>query len=107
MSKTMKLITHLRPMCRLGLAVLLVTLALLSSPAAQADSLLLASTDLVSGSGASTFSFNAPGSGTVTAQLSSLPWPVPLKALSFSATTATDTLASRSGSGARKPISAC
>jgi hypothetical protein len=70
------------------------------SPAAHADTMLLASTNLVTGSSAATFSFDAPGSGTVTAQISSLPWPVPLSALSFSATTATDTLSSWSTTGA-------
>jgi hypothetical protein len=64
------------------------------SPAAHADTLLLASTNLVTGSSAATFSFNAPGNGTVTAQISSMPWPVPLSALSFSATTASNTLSS-------------
>ncbi len=77
------------------LAAVMVFLAVAGhSPAAQADTLLMASTNLVTGSSAATFSFNAPGSGTVTAQISSMPWPVPLSALSFSATTATDTLSS-------------
>lgn len=86
------------PMARLGLAAVLVALSLGRSPLAQADNLLLATTDLVYGSSAATFSFDAPGSGTVTAQISSVPWPVPLSALSFSATTATDTLSSWSAS---------
>jgi hypothetical protein len=100
MRTSMKWIRDLRPLGRLGLAVLLVTLGLVRSPAAQADTLLLATTDLVSGSSAATFSFNAPTSGTVTARLTGLPFPVPLNALSFSTTTATSTLANwTAGSG--------
>ena len=77
------------------LAAVLAFLAVAGhSPAAHADSMLLASTNMVTGSSAATFSFNAPGSGTVTAEISSMPWPVPLSALSFSATTATSTLSS-------------
>jgi hypothetical protein len=79
-------------------AVLLVVMSLARTPPAHADTMLMASTELVSGTSAATFSFNAPGSGTVTAQVSTLAWPVPLSALSFSATTATDTLDSWSSS---------
>jgi hypothetical protein len=86
------------------MAIMLVMLTTLGhSSLAHADTLLLASTDLVSGSSAATFSFNTPGSGTVTARISSLPWPVPLSALSFSATTASQTLSSWSGSSPTAP----
>jgi hypothetical protein len=94
------LVKMIRPLGRFGLAVALVALSLGRSPLAHADTLLLATTDLVSGTSAATFSFSAPTSGTVTARITSLPWPVPLSALSFSATTATDTLSSWSSSGA-------
>jgi hypothetical protein len=95
MKKLTTLKEGLRPVARLGLlAIVLVTFNLWSAPAARAETLLLATTTLVSGSSAASFSFNAPSAGTVTAQISSLPWPVPLSALSFSATTATDTLSS-------------
>jgi hypothetical protein len=94
-----KMINGLRPLGRSGLTVVMVVLALGLSPLAKADSLLVASTDLVAGTSTATFSFNAPGSGTVTARLASLPWPVPLSALSFSATTATDTLTPWGGPG--------
>jgi hypothetical protein len=101
MKKWLKMKNGLRPMARLGLlAAALVVLTVGRSPVAHADSLLLASTNLVTGTSAATFSFNAPGSGTVTAQISSLPWPVPLSALSFSATTASSTLSSWSTSSA-------
>jgi hypothetical protein len=81
---------------RLGpLAAVLTVLTMAGqSAAAHADTMLLASTDLVTGSSAATFSFNTPSSGTVTAQISSMPWPVPLSALSFSASTASSTLSS-------------
>jgi hypothetical protein len=64
------------------------------SPAAHADTMLLASTNLVTGTSAATYSFNTPGSGMVTAQISSMPWPVPLSSLSFSTSTASGTLSS-------------
>ena len=87
-----------------GLAAMLVMLTTLAhSPLAHADMLLLASTDLVHGTSAATFSFDAPSSGMVTAQITSLPWPVPLSSLSFSASTAASTLSawdSSSGSSA-------
>jgi len=84
-----------------GLAIALLTLSgLLHSPLAHADSLLLASTNLVAGSSSATYSFDAPSAGTVTARITSLPWPVPLSSLSFSATSATSTLASWQMGGA-------
>lgn len=86
----------LGPMGRLGpLAVMLVMLTTLGhSTPAHADTLLLASTNLVYGTSAATYSFDAPSAGTVTAQLTSLPWPVPLSSLSFSTSTASNTLSS-------------
>jgi len=77
-----------------AMLVMLTTLGL--SPSAHADTLLMASTNLVAGSSATTYSFNAPSAGTVTAQLTSLPWPVPLSSLSFSATSASNTLSTAS-----------
>jgi len=85
---------------RSGLLGLAGTLALLLAPQAWADTMLLATTNLVTGSTADTFSFEAPAPGTVTVQLSNLAWPVPLSALSFSATTATSVLDSWSAPGA-------
>jgi hypothetical protein len=79
---------------KITLAVLLVAMGFGASPKAQADQLLKASTTLVYGSSADTFSFSTPGAGTVTAEVSSLPWPVPLSALSFVATTSSETLSS-------------
>jgi hypothetical protein len=81
----------------IGFLAVVVLTGLSQSPHARADSMLLATTDMVAGSAADTFSFNAPSSGTVTAQLTSVPWPVPLSSLSFSATDASNVLASWSG----------
>jgi hypothetical protein len=82
---------------RVGLLASLASLGLLQSPHAIADTMLLASTDLVTGTSAATFSFQAPSAGTVTAEISSLAWPVPLSALSFSADNASTVLAHWSG----------
>src|ERR1700730_2649733 len=99
MKTQMKMISGLRRMARFGLpALVLVGLCLGRSPIAHADQLLLATTTLVSGTSASSFSFNTSGAGTVTARVSSLEWQVPVSALSFSSTTATDTLKSWSTS---------
>jgi hypothetical protein len=99
MKKLIKMIGGSGPAARFGLlVVVLVTLCLGRSPLAHADTMLLATTTMVSGTSASSFSFNTPSDGIVTAQISSLPWPVPLSALSFSATTASDTLSSWSSS---------
>jgi hypothetical protein len=101
MKKWLQMKNGLRPRARLGLLVVVLTALIVGrSPLAHADSLLLATTNLVTGTSAATFSFNTPGSGTVTAQISSMPWPVPLSALSFSATTASATLSSWSTSSA-------
>lgn len=100
MKTLIAMINDLRELTRLlashsGKLVVLATLAVTGhSTAARADTMLLASTNLVSGSSAATFSFDAPTNGTVTAMISSTPWPDPLSSLSFSASTATDTLAS-------------
>jgi hypothetical protein len=94
MRKSMQLMSSLGPMARLGLLVALAALSLGRSPLAEADTMLRASTSLVYGTSSDTYSFDAPGAGTVTARVSSLAWPMPLplSALSFSATTSTDTL---------------
>lgn len=91
--KMMNLLRNWKSRSGLALALVLAT-SLSNSPKAHADQMLLATTDLVSRSSNATFSFDAPSDGTVTARITSIPWPTPLSALSFSATTATDTLAS-------------
>lgn len=99
----MKMKSSLRLMARFGLLAVLATLSVGRSPVAHAETMLLASTNMVSGNSSATYSFDAPSAGTVTALISSMPWPVPLSALSFTATTATDTLSSWSTTG---PMSA-
>jgi hypothetical protein len=58
------------------------------SSQAGASTVLVSDTTLVSGSYSSVFSFEAPGAGTVTAQLSNLAWPTALNSLTLAATTA-------------------
>jgi hypothetical protein len=84
---------------RMALLGALAYVGLLQSPHAHADTMLLASTDLVAGSSADTFSFTAPSAGQVTAALTGLNWPAPLSAMSFSATSASTLLSSWSGTG--------
>lgn len=82
-----------------------VALAGLSlAPHAQAESILLAQTTLVSGTVSTVDSFTAPTAGTVTVNLQSLNWPAPLSALSFSATSASQVLASWNGTGLTSDI---
>lgn len=76
----------------LGLAALL--LCALMATLAQASTVLLADTTLVTGSESAVFSFNAPGPGTVSVQLTNLAWPQALSSLSFTATTANQVLTS-------------
>ena len=60
--------------------------------AARADMVLLSDTTLVTGTESSVYSFNAPGPGTVTVQLTSLAWPQALNSLSFMASTPSQVL---------------
>ena len=66
--------------------VAVVAFGLVRSPAAHADTLLKAATTLVVGSSADTYSISAPSAGTLTASVSSVPWPTALSALSFNVT---------------------
>ena len=98
MSNLLKLTHGLRSFPRVGVLALASLLCVARVPLAHADTMLLATTDLVAGTSADTFSFDAPSAGSVTAELTSVPWPVPLGALNFSATNASNVLASWSGS---------
>ena len=66
----------------------------------SADSVLLSDSNLVSGSESSVFSFQAPGPGTVSVQITNVAWPQTLNSLSFMAATASQVLSSWSMSGA-------
>jgi hypothetical protein len=105
MKKWMKMTNGAKLITRIGLLAVLVTLSFARSPLAYADTMLKAATTLVSGTSADSYSFVAPSSGTVTAEISSVPWPVPLSALSFSATTASNLLPGSSWSSTG-PVSA-
>jgi len=83
----------MRLMSRVTAALCLAALGLSQAPRASAD-MLVADTTLILGSEAATYSFTAPTSGTITAQLTNLPYPERLSSLSFMATTASDVLSS-------------
>ncbi len=84
---------------RLGLLAPLLVAGLSMAPHAWANSILLAQTTLVTNTESTVDSFTAPTAGTVTVSLQSLNWPAALSALSFSATSANQVLASFSGTG--------
>lgn len=95
----MKTITTKRKSLKLALAAPLALAALAAAPHANADSILLAQTNLVSGSVTTDNSFTVNKAGAVTVTLESLAWPASLGALSFSATSASQVLASWNGTG--------
>jgi hypothetical protein len=69
-------------------------LCLSAAPGARAETMLVSQTSLVSGSYSSVDSFSVPSSGTVTVELSNLPWPQALSSLSFMASSASEVLSS-------------
>jgi hypothetical protein len=73
-------------------------LCTLSAAPARAET-LLTDTTLVTGTQSSVFSFDAPGPGTITVELTSLNWPQPLSSLNFLATSGNNVLSAWSGSG--------
>jgi len=89
------------PLTRMaGLAALL--LYALMATVAQASTVLVSDTTLVSGSETAVFAFEAPGPGTVSVQLTNLDWPQALSSLSFMAATGNRVLspwAADAGSG--------
>jgi hypothetical protein len=90
-TKTMRLSLKsglLVPMALTGLAV---------APHAWADSVILAQSTMVVGSESTTDTFTTSGAGTVTLSLSGYSWAAPLSALSFSASSPTQVLASWTG----------
>ena len=86
---------------KLALVAPLALTALAVAPHARADSVPppFGQVTLVSGTEATDNTFNAPTAGTVTVKLTSIAWPQALSSLSFSATTATQVLASWNGTG--------
>jgi hypothetical protein len=81
----------------LGLVTLLLYAVM--ATVAQASTVLIADTTLVTGSESAVFSFDAPGPGTVSVQLTNLDWPQALSSLSFMATTSSHVLSSWSDPG--------
>ena len=95
----MKAMTHERTALKLAVLAPLALAAMAVAPHARADNILLAQTTLVTGTVSTVDSFTAPTAGTVTVNLQSLNWPASLNALSFSATSSNQVLASWSGTG--------
>ncbi len=90
----------MRASLKLGLLAPLTLASLSVAPHARADSILLAQTTLVSGTESEVDSFTTSGAGKVTVSLQGLDWkPTALAALSFSATSASNVLASANGTG--------
>ena len=77
---------------RMAAVAAVAVMGMVHSPGAQADTLLKAATTMVYGSSADTYSITAPSAGTITAQVSTVPWPTPLSALSFNVSDATSVL---------------
>jgi hypothetical protein len=74
--------------CGLLAPLALAGIGLVAAPHAQADSILLGQTTMVIGTESTVDSFTTSAAGTVTVNLQNLSWPMPLSALSFSATSA-------------------
>src|SRR5262252_10764567 len=77
-----------------GLVAVAALLGLTAGPVAQADQILVAQTNLINGTVSTVDSFTAPAAGTVTIELSNLPWPTAISTLSFFAGSASQVLAS-------------
>lgn len=71
----------------------------LHSPQTHADTVLINETTLVSGTDSNVEAFTIPTAGTVTVQLSNIPWPQALDSLSFVASSASSVLMAWDGSG--------
>ncbi len=88
-------VNSLRLMRRFALAMILASMGLVASSGARADSFLGATEPrMFYKSATDTISFDTDSAGTVTAMVSTLPFPTPLASLSFSVTNQADTLAS-------------
>jgi hypothetical protein len=90
-------IKTIRPPLKLGLLAPLAVACLSMAPHARADTILLAQTTLISGTEATDDTFTAKSAGAITMDLQGLSWPLPLQALSFSITSASQVLEQSSG----------
>jgi hypothetical protein len=112
MKLTKKVKARLGLMARMAAFATIAGFGLSHSPAARADTLLKAATTMVYGTSSDTYSITTPSAGTVTASVSSVPWPTALSALSFEVTDATSVLnptgpdvsAMAAGVGTTQPI---
>ncbi len=82
-----------------GLLVPMALSSLAVAPHAWADSVLLSQSTMVVGTESTTDTFVAPSAGTVTVSLTPFSWAAGLSALSFSASSASQVLASFSATG--------
>jgi hypothetical protein len=87
-----------RPSIQTGLLTSLGLLCLVAASEVRAD-MLISQTTLVTGSESTVDSFTVPTAGSVTVELSNLPWPQALSSLSFTATSANQVLSSWSTQG--------
>jgi hypothetical protein len=90
----MNVMNHLQPRAARGSFALTALLCLGAAAGARADQILVAQTSLISGTASAVDSFTAPSAGTVTVQLSNIPWPTALSSLSFFASSSNQVLAS-------------
>jgi hypothetical protein len=95
----MNSIKTMRPSLKSTLLASVALTGLSVAPHAWADSVLLAQSTLVNGSESTSDSFVTSGAGTVTVTLQNTGWASPLTALSFSANSATQVLASFNATG--------
>ena len=91
---TMKMTNTMRPSLKLALLAPLALIGLSATPDARADNLPPPQTVMVSGTSAKDSQFTVSSAGTVTVSLQNLDWPTQLSALSFSATSTSQVLAS-------------
>ena len=78
---------------RMG-SCLVLLLCSMGATHAGAETVLVSNTSLVAGSQSSVYSFQAPGPGTVVAQVTNVDWPQTLNSLSFTASSASQVMAS-------------
>jgi hypothetical protein len=90
----MKALKGMKPRRWLSAGLCALALAGAGSLPARADMMLLGNTTMVTGTESATYSFTAPGAGTVTAELTNLDWPQVLSGLSFMASSPNQVLAS-------------
>jgi hypothetical protein len=97
----MKTFNMLKAGLKAGALAPLALACLAAAPNARADSVLLAQTNIVSGTESTLETFSVPNNGSVTISLQSLSWPSPtsMSALSFAVTSSDKVLASWNGSG--------